>query len=117
MSLIRQDDIARFRDEQAKRVSRSTANVLLKIVRILPAFLTLLSGVRRRRILSSMTPTIISSPHEQVSGCPHGNKNRPNKGAALNLSHLRQTPKSEPASTQSAIAIMFGSAYAQADAE
>lgn len=35
MSLIRQDDIARFRDEQAKRVSRSTANVLLKIVRII----------------------------------------------------------------------------------
>lgn len=35
LSTIRQDDIARFRDEQAKRVARSTANVMLKIVRII----------------------------------------------------------------------------------
>ena len=35
MGAIRQDDIARFRDAQAKRVARSTANVLLKIVRIM----------------------------------------------------------------------------------
>lgn len=35
MSMIRQDDIARFRDEQGKRVARSTANVMLKIVRIM----------------------------------------------------------------------------------
>lgn len=35
MGTIRQDDIARFRDAQAKRVARSTANVLLKIVRII----------------------------------------------------------------------------------
>jgi integrase len=34
LSTIRQDDIARFRDEQAQRVARSTANVMLKIVRI-----------------------------------------------------------------------------------
>jgi len=32
---IRQDDIARFRDGQAKRVAPSTANVMLKIVRII----------------------------------------------------------------------------------
>jgi len=35
MGTIRQDDIARFRDEQAKRVSRSTANGMLKIVRVI----------------------------------------------------------------------------------
>ncbi len=35
MGTIRQDDIARFRDAQAKRVAPSTANVLLKIVRII----------------------------------------------------------------------------------
>ncbi len=35
MGTIRQDDIARFRDAQAKRVARSTANVMLKIVRIM----------------------------------------------------------------------------------
>lgn len=35
MSAIRQDDIARFRDAQAKRVAQSTANGLLKIVRIM----------------------------------------------------------------------------------
>jgi integrase len=35
MSAIRQEDIARFRDEQAGRVARSTANVMLKIVRII----------------------------------------------------------------------------------
>jgi integrase len=35
MGAIRQDDIARFRDAQSKRVARSTANVLLKIVRII----------------------------------------------------------------------------------
>jgi integrase len=32
---VRKDDIARFRDEQGKRVARSTANVFLKIVRII----------------------------------------------------------------------------------
>jgi integrase len=32
---VRRDDIARFRDEQGKRVARSTANVYLKIVRIM----------------------------------------------------------------------------------
>jgi integrase len=35
MSTIRQEDIARFRDAQAQRVARSTANVMLKIVRIM----------------------------------------------------------------------------------
>lgn len=35
MGTIRQEDIARFRDEQAKRVSRSTANGMLKIVRVM----------------------------------------------------------------------------------
>ncbi len=35
MGAIRQDDIAGFRDAQAKRVARSTANVMLKIVRII----------------------------------------------------------------------------------
>ncbi len=32
---VRKDDIARFRDEQGKRVARSTANVYLKIARII----------------------------------------------------------------------------------
>ena len=32
---VRRDDIARFRDEQGKRVARSTANVYLKIARII----------------------------------------------------------------------------------
>jgi integrase len=32
---VRKDDIARFRDAQAKRVTRSTANLYLKIVRII----------------------------------------------------------------------------------
>ena len=32
---VRRDDIARFRDEQGKRVARSTANLLLKIARII----------------------------------------------------------------------------------
>lgn len=32
---VRKDDVARFRDEQGKRVARSTANLLLKIVRII----------------------------------------------------------------------------------
>jgi integrase len=32
---VRRDDIARFRDEQGKRVARSTANVYLKIARIM----------------------------------------------------------------------------------
>jgi len=32
---VRRDDIARFRDEQGNRVARSTANVYLKIVRII----------------------------------------------------------------------------------
>jgi site-specific recombinase XerC len=35
MATIRRDDIARFRDEQGKRVARSTANLALKIVRLL----------------------------------------------------------------------------------
>lgn len=35
MDTIRKDDIARFRDDQAKRVRPSTANLLLKIVRII----------------------------------------------------------------------------------
>lgn len=35
MAAIRQQDIARFRDEQARRVSTGTANGMLKIVRVL----------------------------------------------------------------------------------
>jgi integrase len=35
MSAIRRDDIAAFRDAQAKRVAPSTANILLKVVRIM----------------------------------------------------------------------------------
>jgi integrase len=35
MSAIRQDDIARFRDSQAKRVAASTANLFLKVIRII----------------------------------------------------------------------------------
>ncbi len=35
ISEVRRDDIARFRDEQGGRVARSTANVYLKIVRIM----------------------------------------------------------------------------------
>jgi integrase len=35
ISEVRKDDIARFRDEQGNRVARSTANVYLKIVRII----------------------------------------------------------------------------------
>jgi integrase len=35
MTTIRQNDIARFRDEQARRVSTGTANGMLKIVRVL----------------------------------------------------------------------------------
>jgi integrase len=35
ISEVRKDDIARFRDEQGKRVQRSTANVYLKIARII----------------------------------------------------------------------------------
>jgi integrase len=34
MAMIRRDDISRFRDEQGKRVARSTANLALKIVRL-----------------------------------------------------------------------------------
>ena len=35
MVAIRQDDIARFRDAQAQRVARGTANLMLKITRII----------------------------------------------------------------------------------
>jgi integrase len=35
ISEVRRDDIARFRDEQGKRVARTTANVYLKITRII----------------------------------------------------------------------------------
>ena len=35
MSLVRREDISRFRDDQAKRVSAVTANNFLKIARII----------------------------------------------------------------------------------
>ena len=64
MDTIRRDDIARFRDDQAKRVARSTTNGLLKIVRIIFAAAEADGAVQRNeaRYVKGLKTQNVESP-------------------------------------------------------